>query len=173
MLSTLRLDCKSWAILLQSTQATTMPTIVLKKQKTVRSLIHCHRTYTELNRIGTLTVHAVSPPFPRSLRGKLHILFAHLSQIHLTAHVLSPSAPEYDVYFVDQLSTCIPLLRLLARKRVVFYCHFPDKLLANGAYVEGQMRGRGNLLKRIYRWPMDWLEEFTTRTFPMVRNHCR
>ena len=81
--------------------------------------------------------------------------------MHLTAHLLRPGAPSYDVYFVDQLSTCIPFLRTFAHTRVLFYCHFPDKLLAEGAYVEGQMK-RGSSLKRLYRLPMDLLEEVTT-----------
>ncbi len=46
---------------------------------------------------------------------------------------------------------------------MVFYCHFPDKLLANGAFVEGQAFTKDvSLVKRIYRLPMDWLEEITT-----------
>jgi len=109
-------------------------------------------------------VHPIHPPFPRNIRGKLHILLAHLRQIHLTYRLLQTDASTYDVYFVDQLSTCIPALRFLAQKRVVFYCHFPDKLLANGEFVEGKMKKRGSILKRAYRLPMDWLEEVTTRT---------
>lgn len=35
---------------------------------------------------------------------------------------------------------------------MLFYCHFPDKLLA----------GKGGLLKRIYRWPFDWIESWST-----------
>ena len=113
--------------------------------------------------VGTLVVHPIHPPFPRNIRGKLHILLAHLRQLHLTYRLLQTNAHTYDVYFVDQLSTCIPALRFLARKRVVFYCHFPDKLLANGEFVEGKMKKRGSALKRAYRLPMDWLEEVTTR----------
>ena len=105
---------------------------------------------------------AKHPPFPRAYKGKLHILFANLRQLHLIAHLLAPGAPEYDVYFVDQLSTCVPLLRAFAGKRVVFYCHFPDKLLAEGAYVEGAVKKSGSLLKRLYRMPVDRLEEYTT-----------
>ncbi|TDL18460.1 glycosyltransferase family 4 protein [Rickenella mellea] len=124
---------------------------------------HCF----EETRDGTLRVHYVVPPFPRSLKGKLHILFAHLRQLHLTQHLMRTSATQYDVFFVDQLSTCIPLLRLLAKKRVVFYCHFPDKLLANGEFVDGndeakRRKRKQALLKRVYRFPMDWLEEKTT-----------
>lgn len=83
--------------------------------------------------------------------------------MHLVTHLLRPSAPTYDVYFVDQLSTCVPLLRNIAKTRVVFYCHFPDKLLADGAYVEGRIQRKGGLLKQLYRFPVDKLEEITTR----------
>jgi alpha-1,3/alpha-1,6-mannosyltransferase len=51
----------------------------------------------------------------------------------------------------------------LGHTRVVFYCHFPDKLLANGAFVEGNLvKRKTNFLKWLYRQPMDWLEEVTT-----------
>ncbi|KAL4254395.1 Alpha-1,3/1,6-mannosyltransferase ALG2 [Abortiporus biennis] len=125
---------------------------------------HCF----EETRDGTLTVHAIHPPLPRAWRGKFHIFFSHARQLHLTYHLLSPSSPKYDVYFVDQLSTCVPLLRTLAKTRVVFYCHFPDKLLADGAYEEGKVRKSGSLLKRVYRWPMDKLEEITTRQADVI-----
>ncbi|KAJ8468837.1 hypothetical protein ONZ45_g17100 [Pleurotus djamor] len=118
---------------------------------------------------GTLKVHYVVPPFPRSINGKFHILFAHARQLHLTLHLLLRTGPAYDVYFVDQLSTCIPFLRTLGRTRVVFYCHFPDKLLANGEFSEGKLiKTKGGLLKRLYRIPMDWLEEVTTRQADII-----
>ncbi|KFQ01030.1 Alpha-1,3/1,6-mannosyltransferase ALG2, partial [Leptosomus discolor] len=51
------------------------------------------------------------------------------------------------------VSACIPVLRLArTRKKVLFYCHFPDQLLTK----------RESLLKHIYRLPLDWLEEYTT-----------
>lgn len=125
-----------------------------------------HLTWTL---VGTLRVHSINPPFPRSWRGKFHILLAHCRQLHLTQYLLRSSTPQYDVFFVDQLSTCIPFLRELARTRVVFYCHFPDKLLADGEYVEGEaMRRNAGLLKRLYRFPMDWWEELTTSA-PLFR----
>ncbi|KAI0699672.1 alpha-1,3-mannosyltransferase ALG2 [Cytidiella melzeri] len=125
---------------------------------------HCF----EETRDGTLSVHAPKPPFPRSLKGKLHILFANARQLHLVTHLLRPGSPKYDVFFVDQLSTCVPLLRIIGRTRVVFYCHFPDKLLSDGAYVEGQAgRNRGGM-KRMYRYPVDKLEEVTTRQSDVI-----
>ncbi|KAK7688885.1 hypothetical protein QCA50_007576 [Cerrena zonata] len=119
-------------------------------------------------RDGTLNVHAIHPPVPRAFKGKFHILFSHARQLHLITHLLGSSVPKYDVYFVDQLSTCIPFLRAFGHTRVVFYCHFPDKLLADGAYVEGKIQRKGGLLKRIYRFPMDWLEEVTTRQADVI-----
>ncbi|KGL81113.1 Alpha-1,3/1,6-mannosyltransferase ALG2, partial [Tinamus guttatus] len=51
------------------------------------------------------------------------------------------------------VSACIPILRLArSRKKVLFYCHFPDQLLTK----------RESFLKRLYRIPLDWLEEYTT-----------
>ncbi|KAF8584030.1 glycosyltransferase family 4 protein [Ramaria rubella] len=120
---------------------------------------HCF----EETKDGTIVVRYIQPPFPRSLHGKGHILFAHLRQLHLTFHLLSGKASECDIYLVDQLPTCIPFLRGLAHKRVVFYGHFPDKLLAEGQFIEGQtgLNTKYNL-KGLYRIPMDWLEEAAT-----------
>lgn len=40
--------------------------------------------------------------------------------------------PVYDVIIVDQVSAVVPLLKLLLpRSKVLFYCHFPDLLLAS------------------------------------------
>ena len=93
-------------------------------------------------------------------------MFANLRQLHLISKLLAgvhTGDPKVcDVYMVDQLSTCIPLVRLGIGRRVVFYCHFPDKLLADGRAAPIDGTRRGSLLKRIYRLPADWLEEFTT-----------
>ncbi|KAJ3771265.1 glycosyltransferase family 4 protein [Lentinula raphanica] len=136
---------------------------------------HCF----EETKDGRLKVHHIVPPFPRAINGKFHILFAHLRQLHLTKYLLSSAAPKYDVFFVDQLSTCIPLLRTVAHTRVVFYCHFPDKLLANGEFIEDPVARaqramlRGGLLKSLYRYPMDWLEEITTRQADVILVNSR
>ncbi|KAG2070154.1 mannosyltransferase [Suillus decipiens] len=120
-----------------------------------------HHCFDE-TRDGRLCIHHILSPLPRSIRGMFHIMFAHARQLHLTMHLMCTSAHQYDVFFVDQLSTCIPFLRRFCGKRVVFYCHFPDKLLANGAYEEDRRVKNVSILKRIYRFPMDWLEEVTT-----------
>ena len=59
-----------------------------------------------------------------------------------------------------QVSVCIPVLRLSRQKKnVLFYCHFPDQLLTQ----------RKTTLKKLYRAPIDWLEERTTGMADMVR----
>lgn len=59
---------------------------------------------------------------------------------------------RYDYYILDQVSLPVPLLRLRQRN-VLFYCHYPDKLLSTD---------RRSLLKRFYRYFLDLIEELTT-----------
>ena len=89
--------------------------------------------------------------------GRFAILCAILRQLHLILQISVFSSELQDLrptaFLVDQLSAGIPLLRLAyPRARVLFYCHFPDKLLAE----------KGGLLKRLYRWPFDWIESWST-----------
>ncbi|GMK57603.1 hypothetical protein CspeluHIS016_0404370 [Cutaneotrichosporon spelunceum] len=141
----------------------------------------------EETRNGTLPVHVLGSSLPRSLHPKLPmtIVFSILRSLLLTlllflsqvipppAGFINPLAPlgKFDVFFVDQQSICVPFLRMLTGTPVVFYCHFPDKLLSGGWEIssgDGEVdlsqrrAGRQSLLKRVYRWPIDRLEEFTT-----------
>jgi alpha-1,3/alpha-1,6-mannosyltransferase len=52
---------------------------------------------------------------------------------------------------VDQVSPVVPILKLCGR-RVIFYCHFPDKALSGP---------RLGLLKRAYRFWIDLWEELS------------
>ena len=53
---------------------------------------------------------------------------------------------------VDQVSAAIPVFKWFTSARILFYCHFPDLLLAQHA----------GGLRRAYRAPLDWLEQTTT-----------
>lgn len=62
-----------------------------------------------------------------------------------------------DAFFVDQLSACVPLLRLLCgNARVLFYCHFPDQLLVK------EETGVRKWAKLVYRIPFDIVESWST-----------
>ncbi|KAF2129286.1 glycosyltransferase family 4 protein [Dothidotthia symphoricarpi CBS 119687] len=109
-------------------------------------------------RDGTLDVRVRGNTIvPSTILGRFAILCAILRQVHLIVQIallsneLQKLAPSS--FFVDQLSAGIPLLRfLLPGPRVIFYCHFPDKLLAK----------KGGFLKTLYRGPFDWLESWST-----------
>ncbi|KIW00462.1 uncharacterized protein PV09_07987 [Verruconis gallopava] len=107
---------------------------------------------------GTLDVrvrgNTIVPP---NILGRLSIFCAILRQLHLILSIAVFTSElknlEPTRFLVDQLSAGIPLLRILSpRARILFYCHFPDKLLAH----------KGGLLKTIYRLPFDWLESWST-----------
>lgn len=90
--------------------------------------------------------------FPRAVFGRLSILCSILRQMHLTVQLLARRDPV-DLFFVDQLSAAVPYLRTnFPKARVLFYCHHPDLVLASHA----------SLLKRIYRFPFDWFEKWST-----------
>ncbi|CAK7206847.1 Alpha-1,3-mannosyltransferase-like protein [Sporothrix eucalyptigena] len=95
---------------------------------------------------------------PASLLGRFAILCAIARQVHLLLQIwLTGELVELNasVYFVDQLSAGLPLLRGLNQSNttpIFFYCHFPDLLLA---------KGRQKWWKRLYRVPFDALEQWS------------
>ncbi|KAI8825741.1 alpha-1,3/1,6-mannosyltransferase ALG2 [Fimicolochytrium jonesii] len=112
---------------------------------------HCFQE----TRDSTLDVSVIGDWLPRSILGKAYILFAILRNLLLSASLLTAGLmgrENFDVLVVDQLSISVPLLRFSGAK-ILFYCHFPDKLLTK----------RESLLKTLYRLPVDMLEELTTK----------
>uniref|UniRef100_A0A7S2RMP6 Alpha-1,3/1,6-mannosyltransferase ALG2 n=1 Tax=Mucochytrium quahogii TaxID=96639 RepID=A0A7S2RMP6_9STRA len=93
---------------------------------------------------------------PRTLFGRFHVVCAMLRMIWVSLVITYKSivqGDKPDVVFCDQVSHLVPLLTRGTGAPVVFYCHFPDKLLC----VD-----RGSFLKRLYRLPIDWWEEAST-----------
>ncbi|ORY56936.1 uncharacterized protein BCR38DRAFT_469316 [Pseudomassariella vexata] len=108
-------------------------------------------------RDGTLDVRVRGNTIvPSSILSRFSILCAVLRQLHLILQIcwtseLQDLAP--DAYFIDQLSAGLPLLQYLQPQgRILFYCHFPDLLLA---------QGRQRWWKRVYRVPFDFLEQWS------------
>ncbi len=88
---------------------------------------------------------------PAQLGQRLRAPLAIARMAYLSA-VVARSTERFDVVFCDVVAHAVPLLKLLGRARVVFYCHFPDLLHAR----------RGAALYRAYRAPIDRLEEAGT-----------
>lgn len=143
-----------------------------------RDTSHCF----EEARDGTLDVRVRgNTVFPAHVCGRLHVLMAVLRQLHLTMSLLKEMGstptraddlkskqdpdPENDpdnIFIVDQVPACAPVLKTLAhrftppatRQRILFYCHFPDQLLARRNDGGSVMR----VAKSLYRIPFDWFE---------------
>ncbi|KAF4025530.1 hypothetical protein G4228_017471 [Cervus hanglu yarkandensis] len=102
-----------------------------------------------------LPVRCAGDWLPRSLGwgGRGAAVCAYVRMIFLALYVLFLGDEEFDVVVCDQVSACIPVFKLARRrKKILFYCHFPDLLLTR----------RDSFIKRLYRAPIDWIEEYTT-----------
>uniref|UniRef100_A0A8C6FIU7 Alpha-1,3/1,6-mannosyltransferase ALG2 n=1 Tax=Moschus moschiferus TaxID=68415 RepID=A0A8C6FIU7_MOSMO len=102
-----------------------------------------------------LSVQCAGDWLPRSLGwgGRGAAVCAYVRMIFLALYVLFLGDEEFDVVVCDQVSACIPVFKLARRrKKILFYCHFPDMLLTR----------RDSFIKRLYRAPIDWVEEYTT-----------
>jgi alpha-1,3/alpha-1,6-mannosyltransferase len=116
---------------------------------------HCFaETRGEGRLAACITVHG--DWLPRTVLGAGQVLCAIARTAYASLVLLLTG--EQDVIFVDQVAAVVPLLRLSGAP-VLFYCHFPDKLLCTD---------RGSALKRLYRRPIDALEERTTAAADMV-----
>jgi alpha-1,3/alpha-1,6-mannosyltransferase len=109
----------------------------------------------EETRSGAFRVAVAGGWFPRSVAGRLHALCAYIRCVLVAlriAWVARDPARAYDVVIADQVSAVVPVLKALTRARVLFYCHFPDLLLASPR----------SLLHSLYRAPLNWVEQATT-----------
>ncbi|XP_052171054.1 uncharacterized protein LOC127787185 isoform X2 [Diospyros lotus] len=100
---------------------------------------------------GTFPVAVYGDFLPRHIFYRLHAVCAYIRCIFVAVCVLF-LWPSFDVILADQVSIVVPLMKLKKLTKVVFYCHFPDLLLAQHT----------TLLRRIYRKPIDFVEEITT-----------
>lgn len=90
---------------------------------------------------------------PRSVCGRFQALCAYIRMVLAAVYLVVASGYRPNVIFCDQVSACILVLRLLSPSTpIIFYCHFPDQLLTT----------RQSWLKKLYRMPIDWLEEYST-----------
>lgn len=109
---------------------------------------HCF----EETRDGTVPVTVVGNWLPRTVLGKCYALCSYLRMMYAALYLTFFGNVKPDVVFVDQVSACVPILKWMPCK-VLFYCHYPDQLLA----------AHDSHLRFCYRMLLDWLEEYTMR----------
>ena len=101
---------------------------------------------------GQLNVITVGDWLPRRILGTA--LCMTIRMIWAAFYICLFSGLKPDVIFCDQVSNAIPILKLTSRAKIMFYCHYPDQLLA--------LERTPSFLRKLYRGFMDWLEETTT-----------
>lgn len=109
---------------------------------------HCFEDTRQLEIIAMLSW------MPRCLMGRFHAFLAYLKLVLASLWLIYLSNLKFDVVVCDQISLPVVPFKWSGYK-CLFYCHFPDQLLC--VYDK-----RRNLLKRIYRAPLDWLEMTST-----------
>ncbi|XP_057967197.1 uncharacterized protein LOC131157230 isoform X1 [Malania oleifera] len=100
---------------------------------------------------GAFAVTVYGAFLPRHIFYRLHAICAYLRCIFVAFCVLFLWS-SFDIILADQVSVVIPLMKLKKFSKVVFYCHFPDLLLAQHT----------TFVRRMYRKPIDFIEEITT-----------
>lgn len=100
---------------------------------------------------GSFPVTVYGDFLPRHILYRLHAVCAYARCLFVAACMVL-WWPPFDVVIADQVSAVIPIFRLSKKTKVLFYCHFPDLLLAKHT----------SRLRKLYRAPIDRLEEVTT-----------
>lgn len=101
----------------------------------------------EETRDGTLDVRVRPTIFPDHLfqRARLPCNVARMSALAAGAAL----SGRFDIVFCDLIPHAIPAVKLFSRAKILYYCHYPDRRIGE------QM----NLPRRLYRTPLDRLEE--------------
>jgi alpha-1,3/alpha-1,6-mannosyltransferase len=109
--------------------------------------VHCF----EETRNGILDVRAYGDFLPVHLSQRLRAPCA-IARMAYLACAMAMCGSRFDVIFCDLVAHAMPLLKCFSRAKILFYCHFPDQLLAP----------RRHRLYSLYRAPIDRLEALST-----------
>jgi alpha-1,3/alpha-1,6-mannosyltransferase len=120
-------------------------------QVTIFTTHHDPRRCFEETRNGTLPVRVYGDFLPDHVGQHLRAPCA-IARMAYLATAVALRGERYDVIFCDLVSHVIPILRLFHRGRIMFYCHYPDKLLVS----------RRARWYRWYRGPIDAIEQWAT-----------
>ncbi|KAK8968962.1 hypothetical protein KSP40_PGU016165 [Platanthera guangdongensis] len=111
---------------------------------------------------GNFQVSVYGSFLPRHFFYHFHAVCAYMRCIFVVLCVLLMWS-SFDVVLADQVSIVVPLMKLKRSTKVIFYCHFPDLLLAHCK----------TWLHRMYRKPIDLLEEKTTGMADLILVNSR
>ncbi|MDH5324851.1 MAG: glycosyltransferase [Gammaproteobacteria bacterium] len=105
-----------------------------------------HRSFSE-TRDGSLDIRIIGSFLPISLWQRLRAPCAIVRMLYI-AWAISRLPEPPDIVICDLTAHPLPLLRRLCNSKILFYCHFPDKLLTPARTP----------LYQCYRHPIDTLE---------------
>lgn len=127
---------------------------------------HCFAAVKQPDGELSKNVYVYGRWIPPNIFGVATALMSTVRMIYLTYQVVTardksfgegrkqPNHKRADVVVVDVLPTSLPLLLTrMSTAGVLFYCHFPDKLLLRN--------NRGGIFKKFYRRFLDAVEEYT------------
>lgn len=112
---------------------------------------HC---FEETNN-GQIPVLTAGDWIPRSTFGLFMAFWAYIRMIYLTIYLILNY--RFDLIICDQVPSGVPILKAFKHK-CLFYCHFPDQLLSK----------HDSFLKKIYRFPIDYFEEWAIGFSDMI-----
>lgn len=124
---------------------------------------HCFAAFKPETGFLAPVVHVWGRYIPSNILGKGQALCSTVRLMYLACRMALKTSP--DVIVVDVLPTALPLLRM-TDAAILFYCHFPDKLLIRQQAENGNNKKTLSLvsaLKKLYRWALDSAEERTMR----------
>ncbi len=109
---------------------------------------HEHDNCFEETLSGLLDIRVAGKCIPLQVAGRLRVPCA-IARMACAVLAMARSGEPWDIVMCDLVPHIIPLIRMVSGARIVFYCHFPDLLLApkhSGMYG-------------LYRQPINRLEE--------------
>ena len=106
------------------------------------------KTFTDFQTSG-VEIRKVCSFLPPRIKGKFHALMNYVRMLFITLYFVF-SFRKFDLVVVDQITLPIPILRLF-RKKVLYYCHFPEALLNDN---------KRTFIVIIYRFVVDLIESF-------------
>lgn len=113
---------------------------------------HCF----EETRNGQLKVETVGDWLPRTTFNRLIAFWAYIRMLYacIYAAFFLTRHEKFDMIFIDSISFGIPALKYAYNTpKILFYCHFPDFLMAPPTET---------MIRRMYRAPINLAEEYTT-----------